>query len=185
MSQDNTKTAKATSGKGARYVILALAALALFALSYTIASANSGTPKNASLTPSASTPSGSSNVAAGSGAAAGATGSSAACACCGGSSASNTPVEGTAAIEGGVQRINVDLSTGSYNPNTIRLKAGVPAEITFGQSSGCTAQVISQDLGFSEDLTSGPRTVKLQGLSAGEYTFSCGMQMVFGKVVVE
>ncbi len=61
----------------------------------------------------------------------------------------------------------------------------MPAEITFGQSSGCTAQVISQDLGFSEDLTSGPKTVKLAGLSAGEYEFSCGMQMVFGKVVVE
>jgi len=94
-------------------------------------------------------------------------------------------VEGTAAVDGNVQKIDVDLSQGYYNPNQIVLKAGVPAEITFGQSSGCTGQVMSQDLGFSEDLTAGPRTVKLPALEKGEYAFSCGMQMVFGKIVVE
>ena len=94
-------------------------------------------------------------------------------------------VVGTAQVAGDVQKISVDLSKGYYEPNQIVLKAGVPAEITFGQSSGCTAQVVSQDLGFSEDLTAGPRTVKLAALQPGEYGFSCGMQMVFGKIVVE
>ncbi len=102
--------------------------------------------------------------------------------CCGGGGA---PVEGAAVIEGDVQKIEIDLSTGSYNPNVIKLKAGVPAEITFGQSGGCTASVQSSDLGFNEDLTSGPRTVKLQGLAAGTYNFACGMNMVTGQIVVE
>ena len=119
------------------------------------------------------------------------TGSSgAACACCGSSAPtegglSGEKVEGRAVVEGDVQRISVDLSQGYYDPNQIVLKAGVPAEITFGQSSGCTAQVMSQELGFSEDLTAGSRTVVLPALEAGEYPFYCGMQMVFGKIVVE
>ena len=44
------------------------------------------------------------------------------------------PLTGAATVEGGVQKISVDLSPGSYNPNIIQLKAGVPAEITFSQS---------------------------------------------------
>jgi hypothetical protein len=102
--------------------------------------------------------------------------------CCGGGGA---PVEGAATVEGGVQKIAVDLSSGSYNPNVIKLKAGVPTEITFGQSSGCTAQVQSADLGFAEDLSAGPKTVKLGALKAGTYGFACGMNMVTGQIVVE
>ena len=182
MKQEDPKTAGKASSRGTRYAILALAAVALFALSYTIASAKSGPTASAAGSAGAS---GIAAAAAGSGAADASGGASPACACCGGSSTSSAPIEGTAVIENGVQRISVDLSSGSYDPNTIILKAGVPAEITFGQSSGCTAQVISKDLGFSEDLTSGPKTVKLPALSAGQYQFSCGMQMVFGKIVVQ
>lgn len=111
--------------------------------------------------------------------------SGASCACCGGGSPTGEPIVGEAVVEGGVQRIGVDVTGGYYAPDTIVLRAGVPAEIEFSQSSGCTAQVMSRDLGFLEDLSSGPRTVRLPALEAGEYGFSCGMQMVFGKVVVE
>ncbi len=113
-----------------------------------------------------------------------------ACACCGSGAptangVSGDQVEGTAKVAGAVQTIDVDLSTGTYNPNVIVLKAGVPAQITFGQSSGCTGQVMSKELGFYEDLTTGAKTVKLPALDAGEYAFSCGMEMVFGKIVVK
>jgi plastocyanin len=101
--------------------------------------------------------------------------------CCGGGGA---PVEGSATVEGGVQKIAVDVSNG-YNPNVIQLKAGVPTEITFGQSSGCTAVVQSSDLGFQEDLTSGPKTVKIKALQPGTYGFACGMNMVQGQIVVQ
>lgn len=113
----------------------------------------------------------------------------AACACCGSSEPTENgitgePAEGAATVVGDVQKIDVDLSSGIYAPNVIKLVAGVPAEITFGQGAGCLAQVMSQELGFFEDLSAGPRTVKLPALEAGEYPFSCGMQMVFGKIVV-
>ena len=41
------------------------------------------------------------------------------------------------------------------------------------------------DLGFSEDLSSGPKTIKLGALKAGTYAFTCGMQMVTGTIVVK
>jgi hypothetical protein len=102
--------------------------------------------------------------------------------CCGGGS--STPVEGSATVEGGVQTISVNAS-GGFDPNVIKLQAGVPAEITFSQSSGCTAYVYSADLGFEADLTAGPQTVELPALEPGTYEFACGMDMVFGQIVVE
>jgi plastocyanin domain-containing protein len=107
----------------------------------------------------------------------------AACACCA-PAGSTTPVEGSAVLEGGVQRITVGTSNG-YEPNIIKLAAGIPAEITFKAGSGCMAQVMSDDLGFFQDLTSGDQTIPLPPLSPGEYGFSCGMRMVFGTIVVE
>ena len=90
----------------------------------------------------------------------------------------------TAQVQGGVQKIAVDVTL-RYNPSVVRLKAGVPAEITFSQAQGCTALVQSKDLGFQEDLSAGPKTVKLAGLQPGTYNFACGMNMVRGQVVVE
>ena len=112
-------------------------------------------------------------------------GSTPACACCGNSGGGETK-EGAAVVEGDVQRITVDATNG-YNPNVIKLAAGIPAEITFSQGSGCMAQVLSKDLGFFEDLTAGPKTVRIEGneLQPGEYGFSCGMEMVFGTIIVQ
>ena len=109
-----------------------------------------------------------------------------ACACCGGATNAET-IEKSAVVEGDVQRITVDTSKGYYDPNVIRLSAGIPAEITFTQAGGCLAQVESPDLGFIEDLTSGDVTVRLEAdqLTPGTYGFNCGMQMVFGTIIVE
>jgi plastocyanin domain-containing protein len=108
--------------------------------------------------------------------------------CCGGGAA-KAPASASqpkaAKIVGGFQKIAIDVSKGYYDPSAIVLKAGVPTEITFSQSSGCTGQVVSEGLGFSEDLSSGPKTVKLAALQPGEYGFHCGMNMVLGKVVVK
>jgi plastocyanin len=93
-------------------------------------------------------------------------------------------VAASAQVAGGVQTIAIDVTT-VYTPNVINLKAGVPAELTFKGGQGCTTVVHSDQLGFSEDLSTGPKTVKLKALQPGTYQFSCGMNMVFGKVVVE
>jgi hypothetical protein len=117
----------------------------------------------------------------------GAQGGGSGCSCCGGGAQAPASASAPTAakVADGVQRIAVDVSKGYYDPGAIVLKAGVPAEITFSKSSGCTAVVESKALGFREDLTGGPRTVKLPALQPGEYGFNCGMQMVFGKIVVK
>jgi hypothetical protein len=176
-----SNTTVRTPDRIARWVVIAaVAGIALFA-SYRFASAQSARAgvtsadvTSADVTPAGVTPAASASVA------------GAGCACCGGSQPpAGAETEKSATIEGGVQRISVDVSKGYYDPSRIVLKAGVPAEITFSQSSGCTAQVQSADLGFSEDLTGGPRTVRLPALKSGTYAFSCGMQMVFGSIVVQ
>lgn len=162
--------AGATPGMRWAFIIL-LAALAYFA-SYRYAVAANGSA-SATGTPSA--------VASGSGAAAGGGGGG----CCGGGAPAGAVTTKKATEESGVQKITVDTSKGYYDPTTIELKAGVPAEITFTQSSGCLAQVQSQQLGFFEDLTGGPKTIKLPALEAGSYPFACGMQMATGTIVVK
>jgi hypothetical protein len=176
------------TASGLRYTIVAAFIIIAFFGSFAYAQTrNAGTvnglaPATANATGIAAAP-GTTGGAATAGSAA-ATGGSAAGGCCGGG-ASAAPIAGTAQVAGGVQKISVDLSSGSYNPNVLNLQAGVPAEITFGQSAGCTGQVQSQQLGFAEDLTAGPKTVKLGALRPGTYTFACGMNMVSGTIVVK
>lgn len=166
-----------------RMVLIGVLLVGVFFGAYKFASAKSGqassVARGAAAAPAGATGAGASGTTA-----------APACACCGDSSTpakngvTGDAVEGTAKLSGGVQAISVDVAS-VYSPNVIKLKAGVPAEITFSQSSGCTAQVQSVDLGFAEDLSGGPKTVKLPALKAGTYAFSCGMNMVFGKIVVE
>lgn len=158
--------------KFSKFAVVLVAVVVAFGVSYRFASAKSATVAQPPIPALAEAVN----------AAPGADG--AACACCG-TSGSSEPVEGAAVVEGDVQRITVDTANGTYAPNVIRLKAGVPSEITFKAAQGCLGQVMSKPLGFFEDLTTGDKTVRLDGLQAGEYEFSCGMTMVFGKIVVE
>ncbi len=173
-------------------VIMAIALVAFFA-SYRFAIANSTTTRGAGV-PGAVAAGGGGCCGGGGGAsaskaggtgAAGATGAiSGGGGCCGGGATGPKTTKG-ASVSGGVQKIAVDVSKGYYDPSTIELKAGVPAEITFSQASGCTGIVQSQQLGFSEDLSGGPKTVSLPALQAGTYQFACGMNMVTGTIVVK
>jgi hypothetical protein len=92
---------------------------------------------------------------------------------------------GAATVEGEVQRIAVDLSQGFYDPTIIQAKAGLPLEIAFGQGQGCLSTVLVPSADIRQDLTNGGAVVKLPAMQPGEYEFSCGMKMVFGKIVVK
>ena len=160
-----------TSNTMARWALIAgIAAVALLG-SYAFAATRSAVPAQAA-TPGAIV------------ASAPASGSSG-CACCGAPKSAGPATTGQATTSGSVQKIAVDVSKGYYDPSNIVLKAGVPAEITFSASTGCTGQVQSEDLGFSADLTQGPATVKLPALSVGTYAFACGMNMVHGTITVK
>lgn len=85
------------------------------------------------------------------------------------------------------QQINVTVN-GGYAPATVELKKGVPASLTFTRTSdqGCLDVVHSDALGFNTDLPlDQPQTVTVPTDKSGEFTFSCGMDMFHGKVVVK
>ncbi len=154
-----------------QYLIVAGLAAAAFFGAYTISNAVNGTPASV---PGAETAASGSPVVTGAPPIATTTAPT---------NQSAAPAEGAAVIENGVQKISVEVGF-EYSPSVIRLKAGVPAEITFGEGQGCTAVVQSQQLGFEEDLSTGAKTVKLQGLQPGTYGFACGMDMVRGQIIV-
>jgi hypothetical protein len=105
--------------------------------------------------------------------------------CCGGSGGSAAVTKGSASVTGGVQKVTVDLTQGSYTPNQISAKAGVPIELVFkGPASGCNGYVQSQDLGFQQDVSNGG-TIKVGALKPGTYTWACSMNMYRASIVVK
>ena len=182
-----TPTKSSIDSPAVRWAVIAAIGAVLFFASYRFAVAQA--PQNQISAPSptaakaGSASTGPSGGGCCSGSAAGSTVASGGGGCCGGGAA-GPAITKSASVQGGVQTVSVDLSKGYYDPSTIQLKAGVPAEITFGRGSGCLGAVRSQQLGFGEDLTGGPKTIKLAGLQPGTYKFTCGMGMVSGSIIV-
>ena len=89
----------------------------------------------------------------------------------------------------GVQTITVKVTDMKYEPAKIALKAGVPAKITFDQhgTTQCAWDMKSEDLGIPlTDLPEGEMTVvEFTPAETGTYTYTCGMDMLKGTVVVE
>ncbi len=88
-----------------------------------------------------------------------------------------------AAVES-VQRVHVIVTDG-YDPDTIIIVAGVPAELEFSEGHGCLSRVVFDGLGIEADLENGGAVVKLPALEPGTYGFRCGMDMVHGTLIAE
>jgi len=101
------------------------------------------------------------------------------------SSAASAATTATIDASGKKQTVTVDTSSGSFSPSQILLKAGVPAELSFGQAAGCLSEVVIADLGINQDLTKGAVTVKLPAIDAGTYAFACAMGHQSGQLVVQ
>jgi Cu+-exporting ATPase len=92
-----------------------------------------------------------------------------------------------AEVAGGVQRAEVTVR-GGYSPEVIRLRQGVPAELTFDrqETGDCTSRVVFPDFQVSAALPAWQRTtVRLEPARAGQFGFACGMNMVHGTLIVE
>ena len=88
-------------------------------------------------------------------------------------------------MAGDIQTIDIGVADGTFDPNTIYATAGVPIEFTIGEGSGCMAEFMFPEFDVFEDLTQGGAVVHLPAMQPGEYSFSCGMEMVFGTLIVE
>jgi plastocyanin domain-containing protein len=89
--------------------------------------------------------------------------------------------------ETGVQEIDVKVK-GGYSPDVIAVKQGVPVRLNFyrDETSSCSEQVIIGDFGIARDLPAFKTTaVEFTPDKSGEFPFTCGMNMLHGKLIVE
>jgi plastocyanin domain-containing protein len=89
--------------------------------------------------------------------------------------------------EGGVQEVRVTIR-GGYSPDVIVVREGVPVRFNFyrDETDSCSEQVIFGDFGIARDLPAFKTTaIEFTPDKAGEFTFTCGMNMMRGKLIVE
>jgi plastocyanin domain-containing protein len=94
----------------------------------------------------------------------------------------------TAAVtDTGVQEVAITVK-GGYSPDVIVVKRGVPVKLDFyrDETASCSDQVILGDFGIARDLPAYKTTaIEFTPDKVGEFNFTCGMNMLHGKLVVE
>lgn len=98
------------------------------------------------------------------------------------------PRERTAAqlTHSGVQQIGITIK-GGYSPDVIVVKQGVPVKLDFyrDETTSCSETVIFGDFGIARDLPAYQTTsVEFTPDKSGEFVFTCGMNMLRGKLIV-
>ncbi|MBI4201666.1 MAG: heavy metal translocating P-type ATPase [Chloroflexi bacterium] len=92
-----------------------------------------------------------------------------------------------AEMKGNVQEIRISVK-GSYSPDIIRVKAGVPLRLIFDrqEASDCTSRVVFPDFQVSKSLAPfGATTLQFTPDKTGAFGFACGMNMLHGTLIVE
>jgi len=85
------------------------------------------------------------------------------------------------------QTATVVINNG-YTPGTIEVKLGKPVELTFvaGKEIGCGGTVMFPSLNLSKTVTASRSVeIKFTPKAAGTISFTCGMGMLQGKVIVK
>ena len=87
----------------------------------------------------------------------------------------------------GVQEVEVVVK-GGYAPDVIVVKQNQPVRLDFyrDETASCSQQLRIPDFGIARDLPAFKTTiVEFTPEKAGEFTFTCGMNMMRGRRVVE
>ena len=93
-----------------------------------------------------------------------------------------------AAQADGVQTLNMNISGGEYQPASMTVRAGVPVRLnvtrdgkpTCGDVLTIPSQNISKPIPVNEVTT-----IEFTPRTAGDLEFTCGMNMMRGKIVVQ
>jgi plastocyanin domain-containing protein len=86
----------------------------------------------------------------------------------------------------GAQDIRV-LVRGGYSPDVIVVEKDRPVRLAFyrDETASCSEEVVFGDFGIARHLPAHQTTlVEFTPHAAGEFTFTCGMNMLRGKLVV-
>lgn len=87
----------------------------------------------------------------------------------------------------GVQIVKMAVTYNGYEPDTINIKKDLPVRWVIDGSgiTGCTSVIQIQSLKIRKQLARGENIIEFTPTQSGELPFSCGMQMVWGKFIVE
>jgi len=87
----------------------------------------------------------------------------------------------------GYQTVHMAVTYQGYEPDVIRIKKDIPVRWIIDGSgiTGCTSVISLPEYNIRKNLTRGENIIEFTPTQTGEIPFSCGMQMVWGKFVVE
>jgi hypothetical protein len=86
-----------------------------------------------------------------------------------------------------VQQATIALGEQGYEPTTVTLRAGIPAQITFVRTTDktCGTEVVFPSLNIKRALPlNEPVAIEFTPAHTGEVAFACGMNMLKGVIVV-
>jgi plastocyanin domain-containing protein len=89
--------------------------------------------------------------------------------------------------QSGVQEIRIVVK-GGYSPDVIVVQKDQPVRLAFyrDEASGCSDQVVFGDFNLSRHLPAHQTTtIELTPHETGEFPFTCGMNMLRGKLIVK
>lgn len=90
-------------------------------------------------------------------------------------------------LEQGIQKLTIQVD-GGYEPSQVVVKAGQPVQLNFFRRdpSSCLEKVLLPDFRIAADLPLNQETaIEFTPDHAGEYVFTCGMNMFRGVVKAE
>lgn len=90
-------------------------------------------------------------------------------------------------VKNGVQEVTLSVQGGSYMPNPIRVKKGMPVRLVadIGAMPGCSKSVVIPEFGIRKVVRAGDNLIEFTPDKSGTFDFSCSMGMYRGKIVVE
>ena len=89
--------------------------------------------------------------------------------------------------DSGLQEVKITVK-GGYSPDVIVVKQGVPVRLDFyrDETASCSEEVVFGDFGIARQLPAFKTTpIEFTPDKSGEFTFTCGMNMMRGKLIVE
>lgn len=87
-----------------------------------------------------------------------------------------------------LQTATVLITESGYSRTSIKLRRGVPTRITFLRQTDatCATEVVVSAYGIRRSLPlNTPTAVSFTPTRSGEFTFTCGMNMMRGKLIVQ
>lgn len=92
-----------------------------------------------------------------------------------------------AAEQKDAQTATVEITNKGFEPASLKLKAGVPAKVTFARKTDetCAKEVVVKEYDINRKLPLDEAVTVEFTPRKGEFTFACGMNMIKGKLIVE